>query len=293
MWESLSGKVSCSPMGQYRDLECGSDWFSCLLVNCLFHWRSNETAPADTKDRQCVVELSSECGCTWIHLYIMLNCMCQKWNFELKHYKSDGMCTLQLYNTAFPKNLWSTLFAYHSTSHLFFRERWLRQTGRAPWLFHQTKALCLSCRGLLSPPRQTLLSHGAPGPCWVLNTDAGLSIRTAQSAQFLQRKRDLVPRHHHPHPSSPQVFSNSTPLDVWEAQLVVDHKALNHCLLIKHSTQRMRTGSPSPECQQWLQMRLGSPRWSISLQADIMALCLAKGMATSLETVSQVSFCIS
>lgn len=56
-------------------------------------------------------------------------------------------------------------------------------------------------------------------------------------------QRDFVLRQQPPlHSSSPQVFSNSTPLDVWEAQLVVDHKALNHCLLIKHSTQWMRTG---------------------------------------------------
>lgn len=263
-------------MGQYRELECGSDWFSCLLVNCLFHWRSNETAAADTKDRQCVVELPSECGCTWIHPYIMLNCMCQKSNFELKHYKWDGMCTLQLYNTAFPKNVWSTLFAYHFTSHLCFRERWLRQTGRAPWLFHQTKALCLSCRGLLSPLGKHCCRTGLLdlAEFWI-QTQACLSERLSQHNSC--SAKETWSRGNTPHPSSPQVFSNSTPLDVWEAQLVVDHKALNHCLLIKHSTQRMRTGSPSPECQQWLQMRLGSPRWSISLQADIMALCLAKG----------------
>lgn len=241
-------------MGQYRELECGSDWFSCLLVNCLFHWRSNETAAADTKDRQCVVELPSECGCTWIHPYIMLNCTCQKSNFELKHYKWDGMCTLQLYNTAFPKNVWSTLFAYHFTSHLCFRERWLRQTGRAPWLFHQTKALCLSCRGLLSPLGKHCCRTGLLdlAEFWI-QTQACLSERLSQHNSC--SAKETWSRGNTPHPSSPQVFSNSTPLDVWEAQLVVDHKALNHCLLIKHSTQRMRTGSPSPECQQWLQMR--------------------------------------
>lgn len=109
---------------------------------------------------------------------------------------------------------------------------------------------------------------------WI-QTQACLSERLSQHNSC--SAKETWSRGNTPHPSSPQVFSNSTPLDVWEAQLVVDHKALNHCLLIKHSTQRMRTGSPSPECQQWLQMRLGSPRWSISLQADIMALCLAKG----------------
>lgn len=120
----------------------------------------------------------------------------------------------------------------------------------------------------------------------------GLSIRMAQSALFLQCK-ETSSLDTSPHRTSPQVFPNSTPLDVWEAQLVVDHKALNHCLLIKHSTQWMRTGSPSPECQQWLQMRPSGLCWSISLQADIMALCLLERTATSLDSIPQVSFQIS
>lgn len=152
------------------------------------------------------------------------------------------------------------------------------------------------CLTMAFPPWQTLLlSYRVPEPCWALNTDmVCLSERLSQhNSCSAKRLCPETPIPTSPHPSSPQVFSNSTPLDVWEAQLVVDHKALNHCLLIKHSTQWMRTGSPSPECQQWLQMRRSSPCWSISLQADIMALCLPERMATSLDTVSQVSFHIS
>lgn len=185
-------------------------------------------------------------------------------------------------------------FVDYVTSHLsHFRKSWgLWQTGQALRLFHWTKAACLFCCGLSSPWQTLLLSYRAPEPHWALNTDvACLSERLSQHNSCSAKR--LRPEAPNPHPSSPQVFSNSTPLDVWEARLVVDHKALNHCLLIKHSTQWMRTGSPSPQCRQWLQMRQSSLCWSISLQTDIMALCLLERMATLLDTISQVSFHVS
>lgn len=87
---------------------------------------------------------------------------------------------------------------------------------------------------LLAPMASTV-THS-----WLLNTDIScLSERLSQQEVFVLRHQPL-------HPPL-WVFFNSTPLDVWEAQLVVDHKALNPCLLIKHSTQWMHSGTLSLE----------------------------------------------
>lgn len=185
---------------------------------------------------------------------------------------------------AFSLPIISPFTSFRKSQGLWHKEPSLR-------LIYRTKAACLFC---CAPPPLANTAAVTQGSWTSLSSEyrRGLSIRMAQSAQFLQCK-ETSSRGATPHPYSPQVFSNSAPLDVWEAQLVVDHKALNHCLLIKHSTQWMWTGSPSPECQQWLQMRRCSICWSISLQADIMSLRLLERRSISVATISQVSLHIS
>lgn len=287
MWETLGGKANSSSMGA----NCGSHlvfYVGQSIVSFIKVLQGQIKCQLQTQKLALnSIVLLSECdfkrlGCTQIYsiyhaqMHVSNLDLAKVWDYSLSEMK-------YVYYTAiitwlYPKKAFSLLLISPLISPVVERP----EANRAR-LFHRTKAECLFCCGLLSPLGKRRRCHIRSWTSLSSGYRHGLSIRMAQSAQFLQCK-ETSPPGANPHPSSPHVFSNSTPLDVWEAQLVVDHKALNHCLLIKHSTQRMRTGSPSPECQQWLQMRRGSPCCSISLQADIMALCLLERMATSVDT---------
>lgn len=123
---------------------------------------------------------------------------------------------------------------------------WLWQTARCRTVPTALTRGCLLCGGP-NPWQTPPLSHTG-----LLNlAELGKqtrpvrpSIRRSGSVSTISAvQRDFIRRHRHPptttppptpNPSSPRLLPNSTPLDVCGAHLVLDHKALDHCVPIKH-----------------------------------------------------------